>query len=356
MYGHNECMRKVIHFFIVVVILLSLSPSVSSVVYAVGNDAVQYDIYDEEGNLLSFASDVEVGDTILTKEFEEYQIYEIDGNRCYARYFRTLNWPSPNKSRQRQAIQNKKICLYMTHNDESYTLSDGYDSVYGAGGIHDIARTIKRELETKGIEVVLDETLHIPHNSSAYSRSAVTAKELYESENPDALFDIHRDGVARKYYLAENEGQPFSKVRIVVGKSNPNFEENYKFAQEVFATGNQMYPWLFLDVYCGKGHYNQNLMNTNLLFEMGTYSIEKEYVENSVPYLVDAINNTMYSHIIPNPEKQPITEEEFIQSTNPENLVETKKSSNLVSLFVVAGLLLGILSFAFVSTMKRKNQ
>ena len=347
-------MKKFIHFFILIVLLFSSVYCADNYAFAIDGEIIQYDVYDENGNLLTFTSEAEVGDTILTKDFDEYQIYEIDGNKCYARYFRTLNWPKPDNSNEgKSANLSKKICLYMTHNDESYTPTDGYDSIYGAGGIHDVAKKIKDTFEKNGIEVVLDETLHIPHNSSAYSRSAVTAKSLYESENPDALFDIHRDGVSKSYYYTTNEGEPFSKVRIVVGKSNPNFEENYKFAQEVFAMGNQLYPWLFLDIYCGKGHYNQELMNTNLLFEMGTYLIEKEYVLNSVPYLVDAIQNTMYASVY-DPEKELIPEEEFIESQTPSSQEESNTSS--ATSVVVVGLLLGgLLIFAFVSTIKRKK-
>jgi len=183
----------------------------------------------------------------------------------------------------------------MTHNDESYKPTDGYDSVYGAGGIHDIAKSFKNELGKNGIEVVLDETLHIPHNSSAYSRSSVTANRLLKDERPDAMFDVHRDGVSKSYYYVTNNGEGFSKIRIVVGKSNPNFDENFAFAQSVFAIGQEKYPFLFSDIYLGKGHYNQALQPTDLLFEMGTYLIEKEYVEKSLPLLADVVNTTLYS-------------------------------------------------------------
>lgn len=341
-------------FFIVLMALVCVFMPNEMVAYAIDGEIIEYEIYDESGELLTFTSEAEVGDTILTKDFHEYQIYEIDGHKCYARYFRTLNWPKPDKFRgQRSAGLAKKLCLYMTHNDESYTPTDGYDSIYGAGGIHDVAKRLKSELEKRGIKVVLDESLHIPHDSSAYSRSAVTAKALYQEEKPDALFDIHRDGVAKKYYHTSHNGQDFSKIRIVVGKSNPNFEENYKFAQELFAVGNQLYPWLFLDIYCGKGHYNQSLMNTNLLFEMGTYLIEKDFVYNSVPYLVDSIETTMYADYY-DPEKEVVTEEEFI-----ENQITTEKTESRsrggTSLIIVMILLAGLLTFAFVSSLKRKK-
>lgn len=320
-------------------------------VFALDGEVIEYEIYDEEGNLLTYSSEVEIGDTILTRDFVEYQIYKIDGLRCEARLLRKLNNPSYSKQRSlADKPKMRKLCLYMTHNDESYTLSDGYDSVYGAGGIHDVAKKLKKEFEGKDIEITLDETLHIPHNSSAYSRSGVTANRLFRDENPDALFDIHRDGVSRKYYITSFNGIPHSKIRIVVGKSNPNFEENYKFAQEVFAKGNELYPWLFLDVYCGKGHYNQELMTTNLLFEMGTYLIEKEYVFNSVPYLVDVVSNVMYDE-----EKKSDMELETENNNQIENVEQDQNNSSVVGIVIISFCLTGLIGYAlFVLFRKRK--
>lgn len=268
-------------------------------VWAVDGEIIEYDIYDENNDVLSTKSDIEVGDTFITSSFYEYEIYKIEGNKGYAKKIREIAPPKISRQEfpQRRGAVQKRLGLYMTHNDESYTLSDGYDSIYGAGGIHDVAEELGKEFSSRGIDVVLDETLHIPHDNSAYSRSNITAKRLMNEVMPDALFDIHRDGVSRKYYYTTNEGTDFSKIRIVVGKSNPNYEENYAFAQKVFALGASMYPWLFLDIYSGKGHYNQALQNTNLLFEMGTYLIEKEFVYNSLPYLVDVVETALYDSV-----------------------------------------------------------
>lgn len=349
-------MKKFMHFFMLFFVLSFVFNGCVIETHAIDGDIVQYEIYDESGNMLTFSSEVEIGDTILTKDFSEYQVYEINGQRCSARFLRKLNKPEPNNARKGQSSVGKKLCLYMTHNDESYTLSDGYDSIYGAGGIHDVAKSLKSAFLKKGIAVTLDETLHIPHDSKAYSRSSVTAKSLYSSQNPDALFDIHRDGVSRKYYLASYNGQEYSKVRIVVGKSNPNFEENYKFAQEVFAMGNELYPWLFLDIYCGKGHYNQELMSTNLLFEMGTYLIEKELVLKSVPCLADVVEKTMYSNLSSSEgEKlQGNLVPDSVESEQQGQLPQTSNNNSVTGLVVVGILLSGLIGFALVTNLRKK--
>lgn len=283
---------KLIAIFLLLIMIIFQSPIITYASDGQKND--RYVIYNENNEKIMEKSAVEVGDSFITQDFEEYEIYKIEGNEAYAKKLSDIII-SRSKNLNNEMTLNSysskpTICLYMTHNDESYTPTDGYDSIYGAGGIHDVAKELKSELESNGYNVVLDETLHIPHNSSAYSRSGQTATKLFNTYSPDALFDIHRDGVSKSYYYTNQNGEDLSKIRIVVGKSNPNYSKNYEFAKELFVSGNTMYPWLFSDIYSGSGHYNQALKDSCLLFEMGTYLIEKEYVYNSIPYLVDAID------------------------------------------------------------------
>ncbi len=331
--AHINCMKKCVNksFIFIIVSLLILAmlllPNLNFAFAVDGQVNDSYIVYTTEHEYLFEKSDVEEGDLILTKDFKQYQIEKIDQeNRiAYAKFVKDVKKPNISKKpKGARTLSNnrekKNISMYLTHNDESFKPTDGYDSIYGAGGIHDVAKKFKNELEKKGISVTLDETLHIPHNSSAYTRSGVTAKKLNE-EKPDALFDIHRDGVARSYYLTKVNGKEASKVRIVVGKSNPNFEQNYEFATVVFAVGQELYPWLFSDIYCGKGHYNQALQNKALLFEMGTYLIEKDLVYTSMPYLADVVNTVLYDTTVEGDEntKDPVVDNIIINGDDMKN-------------------------------------
>ena len=75
---------------------------------------------------------------------------------------------------------------------------------------------------------------------------------------------------------------------------NPNSQENLQFAIYLISVADIECPWLFHDIYWGKGHYNQTLSNKALLFEMGTHTIEKEYVLESAKSLAKVINSTLY--------------------------------------------------------------
>ncbi len=286
-------------------------------------------VYDEENNLIFERSDVSLGDIIITKDFRQYEIIEVDITTKIARakFIGNIKKPIIKNNKDGFSINNvlnKKIGLYMTHNDESFVVGDGVSSINGAGGIHDVAKKLAQEMGKLGIKTTVDETIHNPHNSSAYSRSEKTAKKLLSS-GVDAAFDIHRDGVARSVYVDKIDGKEVCKVRIVVGQANPNKAVNLEFATYLFAVAETYCPWLFLDIYYAKGHYNQSLSPKSLLFEMGTYLAEKDLVLNTVPYLASVIDTTLYSTTV----EETSSENERVENVggSVENPVDTTENT-----------------------------
>lgn len=325
-------------------------------------------VYDENDNLLFEREDVAIGDKYIDRYFNEYEIYLINYENSTAKAKYVKSYKKPNIIKNLSVTSNnfsnqtKKIALYMTHNDESYLIGDGYDSVYGPGGIHDIAHTLKNGLEKNGVQVDLDETLHIPHNSSAYSRSAVTAQKLIQN-NPDAIFDIHRDGSSRQYYIANVNGKETSKIRIVLGQSNANKEQNLQFALYLLSVAEVDYPWLFQDIYLGKGHYNQELSNKALLFEMGTHTIEKDYVHEAALALADVLNTTLYQATLDENDNIVINPEDANNPTineNMNNLIPVNQSHTtrivLMILFPVLIVIFSIVGIVFFVQNKKKHK
>lgn len=297
-------MKKILIVFcglILFVMAFSLNINLGAIHAFDGEANKPFIVYTTTGEYLFEKSDVSINDVYISKDFKMYEIKQIDFNekKAYAEFKKQLKKPEVklNPYPNNISATNKKISLYCTHNDESYTPSDGYDSVYGAGGIHDVARALQKSFLNLGIDATFNETLHIPHDYLAYSRSEPTAKKLLQ-ENPDALFDIHRDGVSRSYYVTNYNGEERCQVRIVVGQANPNKDENLEFALNLVSVAEKMYPWLFVDIYYAKGHYNQALYNKMLLFEMGTYLAEKELVLKSVAPLANVINTALFNTTI----------------------------------------------------------
>lgn len=263
-------------------------------------------IYDENGDYLFEREEVDVGDEFIDKNKNVYEVVFVDRNAKVgkAEYRYTYKMPKLRQKKEMsvQASVNVfnrgTIGMYMTHNDESYISGDGYDSVYGKGGIHDIAKSIASCFNAQNVKAVLDETLHIPHDTSAYLRSAQTAKRLLANNNLDAIFDIHRDGASRGYYVTKVDGVERCMVRMVVGKANANYEANRGFALYLMSVAEIYCPWLFVDIYMAKGHYNQALMETAMLFEFGSHLVEKDLVLATVPDFASLISVALFGEFV----------------------------------------------------------
>lgn len=334
--------------------------SPKSFVFAEDEQGISYLVYDcNMENVLFERIDVSVGDIFIDKDFKQYKVYLVDEREHYAKaelIGEKKRLGVTKKSLETIGNRNidKKICLYMTHNDESYIKGDGTDSVYGEGGIHDVANRLAYELKQRGINIVIDETLHIPHNSTAYSRSAVTAKKLLE-QNPNAIFDIHRDGVARSAYVTKVNGEERCKVRIVVGGANPNKEKNLEFALYLMTVAESVCPWLFADIYYASGKYNQDLSSKALLFEMGTYTAEKDLVLKSVPELAKVIDTTLFSTSIDDDGNLVIGSDDYA-NTIDNVLAEKKNNEFFPTIFLILILLgaVGTLVWFFIKFRKQK--
>ncbi len=264
-----------------------------------------YEIYDKDGALIDTKQGAYVGDYFILSNLKAYEIVSVneENGKMVAEEIGEFDSPKVKFSNNVNLISNKNaektIGLYMTHNDESYVEGDGTESVYGEGGIHDITQNLAECFASEGITAIVDETLHLPHDTKAYNRSKSTAQELL-NDNIDYVFDIHRDGAPYKAFVSSYNGEELCQIRMVVGQNNKNKEQNLDLATNLLAVGSKMYPNLFKDIYFGKGSYNQDLSQNSLLFEMGSHEVPKNLVLKSVPLLADVINKTLFESEITN--------------------------------------------------------
>lgn len=264
------------------------------------NDESVYTLIDLEGNYLTSRSGrIYVDDEYISSENQLYVVVQVNEQerRAVAAHMGDEPPVDPNKAQEVFAYADegrKLICLYSTHSDESYIPNDGTASLIENAGIHDVSEAFKKELEQLGIDVELDETSHLPHDAKAYSRSRRTAEELLKL-SPDALIDIHRDGIPdESEYETEIDGKETSKIRLLVGRSNPNADANREFAKQIKEVADEKYDGLIKDIFIGKGNYNQELYPKAILLEFGTHTLDKELVINSAPMMADVLSSVLY--------------------------------------------------------------
>lgn len=360
-------------FLVALLLLMSLAGFGLRCDYAAAADTSKkfYTVYsdDKKTEVLFYkGEDISVGDMYLSHDNKLYEITGIDENTKsgIAKFVRDEKLPnfdiSPKKTKAASAAgierasakSTKKVGVYHTHNDESYYTPDGVDSVYGKGGIHDVGKALVSNLQKLGIEVLYREDLHLPHNSGAYTRSQVTASALLDS-GAQAIFDIHRDSTSRKYYLTNVNGEEMSAVRMVVGSSSANYEENKNFAYTIKAYADKVYPGFIKDIYIGKGNYNQQLSTNAMLFEMGCENIEKELAIKSTENLAKIIDVVLYGS--DNASEEALNDVSLSNANGDKTVIEgvaNRSAGSSVNsnetLFVVLGVL-GVVAVIFALVM-----
>lgn len=282
------------------ILLLALLALFSSARAETDGDCI-YTLLNADGEVLTRrAGRMYEGDEYISGDNQHYRIAFVDDARCTA----TAEDLGPSVPDQEafavflsanaaKKDDGKLICMYSTHSDESYVPSDGASSLWEGAGIYDVGDALKENLEKKGITVEYSEKSFLPHDADAYNRSRSTVEE-YVKKMPDAIIDIHRDGVDAEEYETEVDGEDTSMVRLFVGRSNQNSAENKAFAQRLKAAADEAYPGLIKDIYIGKGNYNQELYPQAILLEFGTHEIEKEKAISATEYMADVIDDVLF--------------------------------------------------------------
>ena len=269
-----------------------------------------YTMLDPEGNvLMQTGREIYLQDQYLTSANLLYEVVEVDEEHREARTRLVeqvkLEIFSLNSLRQElgltviEAAEDNargKIAVYHTHNAESYVPTDGTDSIYGKGGIHQVGKSFAESLANLGITVDYSEALHLPHDRGAYRRSRETVLELLAG-NPDAIFDLHRDAAPQHAYAIELQDEWMTQVHFVVGRQNQNLGVNRKYAQSLKAIADDMYPGLVKGIFYGRGNYNQDLSPLSLLLEAGAHTNSRPAAERGIGFFAEVVDYYFYGPV-----------------------------------------------------------
>jgi stage II sporulation protein P len=261
-----------------------------------------YTIYSQDAQvLLQTGLPVQAGDQFISPDNTRYRVNRLAGAKAWAeaitsgqtRQARLVAGPTAEMNaaaypRSNQADGVPHVVIYHTHTDESYALSSTAASEPGQGDIMAVGAQLTAQLQANGISATHDATLHDPHDVHAYHRSRKTLLQLLK-EQPDAAFDLHRDSAPTEAYVSYNNGLLYSRVMIVIGRSNPHAAANLDYAERLKAAADAIYPGLIRGIYMGKGAYNQDLYPTALLFEIGTENMSRDLADKASTCLADVL-------------------------------------------------------------------
>ncbi|HWQ74338.1 MAG TPA: stage II sporulation protein P [Syntrophomonas sp.] len=260
-----------------------------------------YSLIDDQNRVVHMTgTQVYVGDIYIAADNSKYKVIDVTGKTARCVYQGKETMPVIDTAWLDQsfwggkaipAIKQKSkgtIAVYHTHSDESYVPSDGKESINGNGGIYDVGAAFVEQLKAQGFKVDYNQNNHNPHDVNAYNRSRKTASALLK-DKPAAIIDVHRDAVPPGEYQAKVKGQDVTKIKLVVGRSNPNSQTNLNFAKNLKAAMDKISPGLSEGIFMGKGDYNQDLSPRAMLIEVGSHTNSKEEAEKGVKLFAQAL-------------------------------------------------------------------
>lgn len=271
-------------------------------------EGLYYRLVDEDGRvIMETGRRLEAGDQYLDGDNRLYEVVRLEDRTGYVRHVRTVAPGDPEWGALPvgwdeaaggpvpvQGLPNRRIAVYHTHNGESYVPTRGTPNVDGRGDVHVVGETFREALDEQGVEVIHDETVHLPQDRGAYRRSRNTAAELV-AEEPDAVFDIHRDAAPWDAYAERVDGEWLAQIMFVVGRQNPHFAVNRSFAFDLKNyINNEVYPGLIRGVFIANGNYNQDLHPLKLLLEVGAHENTRRAAEEGIVRFAEGVSLYLY--------------------------------------------------------------
>ncbi|MGI6558526.1 MAG: stage II sporulation protein P [Limnochordia bacterium] len=270
------------------IVLFIMAPSVWAQDEDERLDGGYYSLIDRStGQVVTMtARHLDPGDTYISADNREYRVEAIDGDRVLVEFLGEIELPAISEGAPSYLTQllaqdsnDGPIGLYHTHSAESYVPTSGTDSKE-TGDIFEVGKSFQQALEQLGLRVLRSDNNHNPHDGGAYIRSRRTVKELLQ-QGAVALFDIHRDAVPPEVYRTTINGEQMTKVRLVVGRQNPNRAANLEYAKRIKAVADKELPGIIEGIFHAKGNYNQDIGPRMMLLEMGAHTTSLEEAQKS---------------------------------------------------------------------------
>ena len=342
----------------VIVLLLLCSITIQGYTHE-RSDGGYFSIVDESGTVVYITGwGVRVGDEFLTEKNKRYEVISIEGDIAHSKLIGNVNLSKYGQSEDNPLVSllkpsitwaqgGGKVAVYHTHSDESYTPTDGKDSILGAGGIYKVGDSFTSALQSKGLEVFHSDAKHDPHDDMAYERSRRTVTDLLKKQ-PDAIFDIHRDAAPPEVYKANIDGKDVTKLQLVVGKYGPTGKQIEDYALQIKAASDTQHPGLIKGIFFAKGgDYNQDLHPRSMLLEVGSDKNDRQSAERGVALFADVVP-TILGKTAATPNN--VAGEAGLGTTEAGPSGASKSMG-----WIVGALIIGVIAFLFLSTGSMKE-
>ncbi len=215
------------------------------------------------------------------------------------------------RSTEQPPMTGKRVLIYHSHTweafeqvkDAPYVETEKWRSKDNTANMVAVGDALTSALEALGCTVVHDATAFEPPDlSSAYQRSLEMLEARQAAgESYDLYIDLHRDAVASNSTIKRTvnvAGEELARFMVLVGKGQtydvkPDWQANYAVAEKLTNSLNRQVEGLCRDIKVKTGRFNQHIAPCCVLIECGLNYNTLEQVLNGVPYLAQAIADTL---------------------------------------------------------------
>lgn len=207
------------------------------------------------------------------------------------------------------ATDEQVVFIYNSHNRESFlphlpNETNPDRAYHQTVNITKVSDRFASTLEKYGIRALVDKTdimsiLH--HNNWKYSQSyrasrPVVQDVLKQNDEIRYVFDLHRDSLPRKQTTTTINGEDVAQILFIVGGENKQYEKNLKLATGIHYLLEESYPGVSKGVVTKSGPkvdgvYNQDLLETSLLIEIGGYDNHLEELYRAADILAESFSS-----------------------------------------------------------------
>lgn len=207
----------------------------------------------------------------------------------------------------------KRILIYHTHTYEAYeqdpqnpyAQTERWRTKDPAYSVVAVGKALAASLRAMGFIVEHDTTAFEPPTlDDAYSRSlTMLESRKANGESYDLYIDLHRDAISSSSTIKRTVnigGEEIARFMVLIGKGttggyteSPDWEANYAIAQCITDQLNEQCENMARNVKVKSGRFNQHIDDCCVLIECGMNTNTLEEVLAGVPYLANAIANTL---------------------------------------------------------------
>ena len=211
-----------------------------------------------------------------------------------------------------------------------------------------MAREFRDALQQQNIDVILDESTHLPHDSGAYRRSRQTAERLCRKGRTRSSTSIATEFPTRANTHAASTAKTCRVFGCWSDAAIRTARSTGEFAKQMKAVADKQYPGLVKDILSAKARIIRISRRMRFCLSLAHIPSAKERVLNSADMMAKVVSNTLYGPQTGSASAEKERKEGASDAQKPAAKDDDGVSGGVI--FLIVAVVAGVLIFAFAQT------